>query len=563
MGNIPTKETAGTADDDLCLQRFRMLRVVGRGSFSRVRIVQDRVTNKRFAMKYFRKDQVVKSDCVSNILRERKILEVLRHPFICNLRYCFQDDDYLYLLVDLKTGGDLRFHLRRRSFAEPAVKFWIAEVACALDYVHARGYVHRDIKPENILLDADGHVSLADFNVATSVSRRRKHHSAVASGATRSEIRGVSGTMAYVAPEVYTAPDNDAYGPAVDWWALGVVMYECIYGHRPFVASDQEELISRITTMTVLYPPSRKYMSIFSKSAMQALLSRNPEERLGVKSIDDFFEHPFFSTYTKAELEAKKFKPPFVPSNDKINYDTSYDLEELLLEDSFEYHRGKQSKWYDFVRGTGDSHKRSNLEEKYSLIQNLFEAYDYTKAGPLEYPTSSASSSSGSVHGDTHSTPASNQHHRHTKRSSLISDIGSTLSDPPLLTGERLSSESLLLSEHSASSARQSSSRSSDSPSLGSASPCSLNLGGSPQTPEIARLHSILLSRTAAIPQHYVIPTKKERAPVAALPATPLDAADLYSSKTSGDSFPLSTRSTSSSGRHDVVSVDKVPLSVS
>lgn len=180
--------------------------MVGKGAFGKVRIVERKDTGLTFALKYIRKDEsrlyhltshlslqteiadvrdaiVVRSESVRNIIRERRMLEHLNHPFLCNLRYSFQDIEYMYvvcaascpcsphgtdipcryIVVDLMNGGDLRFHISRKTFTEEAVRFWIAELGCALRYIHKQGIVHRDIKPDNVLLDSEGHVHLADF----------------------------------------------------------------------------------------------------------------------------------------------------------------------------------------------------------------------------------------------------------------------------------------------------------------------------------------------------------------------------------------------------------------
>src|ERR1700712_2999345 len=132
---------------------------------------------------------------------------------------------YRYIVVDLMTGGDLRFHISRKTFTEEAVRFWIAELGCALRYVHGQGIVHRDVKPDNVLLDNEGHVHLADFNVASDLTPNKP-------------LTSKSGTLAYLAPEVYM---GRGYYSEVDWWSLGVLFYECIYNKRPFEANHHDQ----------------------------------------------------------------------------------------------------------------------------------------------------------------------------------------------------------------------------------------------------------------------------------------------------------------------------------
>lgn len=183
-------------------------------SLPQVRIVEHRKTHMVFALKYIDKEECCRSESVRNIIRERNMLEHLDHPLVCNLRFAFADDAYMYMVLDLMLGGDLRFHLNRKNFTENAVRIWISELACALRYLHSKHVAHRDIKPDNILLDEAGHCHLTDFNVATIFDSNRP-------------MTSHSGTLAYMAPEVFV---NDGYGPGVDWWGLGIVFYECIYG---------------------------------------------------------------------------------------------------------------------------------------------------------------------------------------------------------------------------------------------------------------------------------------------------------------------------------------------
>ncbi|KAK7204620.1 kinase-like domain-containing protein [Myxozyma melibiosi] len=382
--NSSTKQLP-CSSDSVSLNSFILLGFVGRGTFGKVRIVKHKQSGKLYALKYFSKEQIAKAGNAMNIVRERKILAQLRHPFICGLRYAFLSSDHLFLVVDLKTGGDLRFHLSRQTFTENAISFVIAELACAIEYIHERGVAHRDVKPENVLFDADGHVSLADFNVAIRVPSRKSDANSTSSSSSSSgsssqssstsspPLIGLSGTVAYLAPEVY---EGSGYGTAIDWWALGVVLYECIYSTKPFPSKHREKLVEQIRSARPAYPETSPPVSVDALQTMKKLLTADPSARLGATGLATFFEEPFFGKYTREGLEKKIFKPVFVPSSDTLNYDKTYEVEELLLADD----RGLQ---YE-----NRSDKRSRLlfpsyvekkdEEQYALIETHFLPFDYS-----------------------------------------------------------------------------------------------------------------------------------------------------------------------------------------
>lgn len=136
-------------------------------------MVEHKQTKKLYALKYINKKDCIKMEALRNVFRERNLLERVDHPYICNLRFAFQDDEYMYMVLDLMMGGDLRFHLDRRSFDESVIRLWFAELSSALGYLHCKLIVHRDIKPDNILLDERGHVHLTDFNIATQFEASR------------------------------------------------------------------------------------------------------------------------------------------------------------------------------------------------------------------------------------------------------------------------------------------------------------------------------------------------------------------------------------------------------
>ncbi|KAL2817324.1 kinase-like domain-containing protein [Aspergillus granulosus] len=359
MGNSQGRQV--TSDNEVNLNHFRLLRVVGKGAFGKVRIVEKKDTGLTFALKYIRKEEVVRSESVRNIIRERRMLEHLNHPFLCNLRYSFQDIEYIYIVVDLMNGGDLRFHISRKCFTEDAVRFWLAELGCALKYIHSQGIIHRDVKPDNVLLDSEGHVHLADFNVASDFRPGKP-------------LTSKSGTLAYLAPEVY---EGGGYYFEVDWWSLGVTFYECIYNKRPFEGRSQDVLSENIKRAQPKYFVTNPAVSIPCLRAMSALIEKDRSRRIGAISFESFTSHEFFADIDFAALERKEIPPVFRPSSDKTNFDATYDLEELLLEEAPLEARARRQKPRAELREDATA-KEIREDELHRLIETMFEPFDYT-----------------------------------------------------------------------------------------------------------------------------------------------------------------------------------------
>lgn len=182
-----------------------------------MRIVQHKKTQRRYALKYMNKTQIIKDKAVGNILSERRLLEHIDYPYIANMRYAFQDDETLFMALDLMLAGDLRLQLENdpKRFNELQVRHHVATLALSLGYLHKKRIVHRDIKPENILTDAKGYAHLADFNIATQLSPSQPW------------IWSKGGTIAYMAPEILA---RKGYSTSVDWWSLGIVTFELLFG---------------------------------------------------------------------------------------------------------------------------------------------------------------------------------------------------------------------------------------------------------------------------------------------------------------------------------------------
>ncbi|PWN51272.1 kinase-like protein [Violaceomyces palustris] len=321
MGALCCKPEVIDFDGPVDLYHFYLLRAVGKGAFGKVRVVQHKQTKDLYALKYINKQKCIKMKAVSNIIQERRLLEEIESPFICNLRYAFQDDENMFMVLDLMLGGDLRFHLDRTgNMKEEVVRFYVAELALGLDYLHRLQIVHRDLKPDNVLLDEKGHAHLTDFNIAVHFSPRRP-------------LTSIAGSMAYMAPEVLA---KRGYLSSVDWWSLGVVAYELLFGRRPFRGKTNSALTHSILNDRCSFPDNVE--SIVSRetiSCIKGLLERDPKRRLGCRGgIEDFKSHPWFSGIDWAALEAKRLTPPFEPDSKKANFDATHELEELLLEDN-------------------------------------------------------------------------------------------------------------------------------------------------------------------------------------------------------------------------------------
>ncbi|KAJ3237604.1 hypothetical protein HDU78_004009 [Chytriomyces hyalinus] len=319
MGNGQSRHA-----EEVGLWHFELLQVVGRGAFGKVRIAMKRDTKTRYALKYMDKMQCIRMHAIQNIFRERALLQDLNHPFIVNLNYAFQDDQSLFFVLDLKTGGDLRHHLNSSlGFEEAAVKLWALEIASAVQYLHCNNIVHRDVKPDNVLLDEKGHAHLTDFNIAVNIDKS-------------SILKSRSGTMAYLAPEVF---DEHGYYWQVDWWAYGVMLYELIYYKRPFRGKTAAALLASIRESEVNFPKTNLFsrsapveISIECKAFLLALLDRNPLRRLGcrVAQVADIREHPWLCSVDWKLVEKKQVQPLFVPNPQGDNFDPRINLEEFL-----------------------------------------------------------------------------------------------------------------------------------------------------------------------------------------------------------------------------------------
>jgi serum/glucocorticoid-regulated kinase 2 len=266
----------------------------------KVVLCQKRVGKERgalFAMKILRKQHLVKRRQIERTRTERKVLSVVDHPFIMKLHYAFQTEDKLYLVLDYCPGGELFFHLSRfRRFPERVARFYAAELLLAIGHLHKRGIIYRDLKPENVLLDAEGHVKLGDFGLAKAGIRHP------CEGAV-----SMCGTPEYMAPEVL---NQSGHGFCVDYWGLGMLVYEMMTGLPPWYTTDRAKLFRRLKTAPLEIP---SYFSADSASCVSQLLERDPRRRLGVSGIRMSMEHEFFRSINWRALYARRVDAPIRP----------------------------------------------------------------------------------------------------------------------------------------------------------------------------------------------------------------------------------------------------------
>ncbi|KAJ9651394.1 Serine/threonine kinase [Neophaeococcomyces mojaviensis] len=385
MGNSHGKPVVYT--DEVNLNHFRLLTVVGKGAFGKVRIVERKDSGLTFALKYIRKDKVVWSESVRNIIRERPVVTYGSTSLAKPLQKIVCDFGWPSWQM---SGGDLRFHISRKTFTEDCVRFWMAELACALRYIHQQGIVHRDVKPDNVLLDSEGHVHLADFNVASDFRPPKL-------------LTSKSGTLAYLAPEVLRGP---GYLDEVDWWSLGVTFYECIYGARPFEGKTHDELVENICAANPKFHVTRPPVTMPCIHVMAALLEKDKRKRIKAAGWEAFTSHPFFDPLNFELLESKLVPPIFIPSSDRTHFDATYDLEELLFEKAPLEARARKQKPRAELRQNATT-REIREDELHRMIETMFEPFDYIMAS-YEATAAAALATDGTVEAldTTRSTPS-------------------------------------------------------------------------------------------------------------------------------------------------------------
>ena len=261
-------------------------------------LVRKKSSGQYFAIKILNKETIERRNQQFHTKSERNIMAKMDTPFIVKLHYAFQTPEKLYLVMEFVPGGELFYHLRKaKRFNEEQTVFYAAEIILALEFLHKNNIIYRDLKPENVLLDADGHIKLTDFGVSKEgvIFNNEKTYT-------------FCGTPEYLAPEIIK---GDGHGKEVDWWSLGIMIYEMLNGRVPFVSRNRQEVLKSILQKRIEMKP---FFSPEARSLLRKLLCVNPQKRLGAsRDAEEIKSDPFFRSINWAELAQKKVQPPFSP----------------------------------------------------------------------------------------------------------------------------------------------------------------------------------------------------------------------------------------------------------
>lgn len=310
----PKKKVVQT--QELSVEDFEFLHLVGEGKFGKVFLSKKKSNSKYYAIKKMKKKYILKNSLLKQVKDERLMLAGLNHPFVVDLRYAFHSETSVYLVMQYLPGGELYFHMKKEKFfSEHRAKQYAAMIFLGIQYLHESGIIHRDLKPENILLDSEGYLVITDFGLSSIRKNRRQLNTTFV------------GTESFLSPEMISQTTKkfhnfNFYGSSIDYWALGIITFEMLFGMSPFKGRNFKQRIKNICVEELKFPSSPT-ISDEAKDFIKQLLSKNPRKRLGTKDSNEIKNHEWFKDIDFDELLSKKAKLDFVPnieSNAELKY---------------------------------------------------------------------------------------------------------------------------------------------------------------------------------------------------------------------------------------------------
>lgn len=301
-----TKTLYGIKTMSLSIENFELVRVLGKGAAGKVLLVEAKFgDHKQYAMKIIKKSKIIKADRIVHTKTEKLILSHVNHPFLVSLKYAFQNETKLYFVMEFMKGGELFQHLRvKRRFTEQQAKFVAGCVVLALGHLHNKGYIYRDLKPENVLFDSKGYCKLTDFGLAKLCT-------------IEESALTFCGTPEYMAPEVIL---NKGCNRPADWWSLGILVYELIFGVPPFYDTNVQQMYKNTILNKLKFPKSIQ-CSDKALDFMIKILEKKVNDRLGSAADSlEILNHPWFSDIDWIKLMDKKLDAPFTPVTDMAQW---------------------------------------------------------------------------------------------------------------------------------------------------------------------------------------------------------------------------------------------------
>ena len=298
---------------------FTKIKLIGKGSYGNVFLVRYNKNNMIYAMKVYKKSDLREKNQENNTKSERNLLTQINFPFIVEVKFAFQTDSKLFLVQEFIQGGDLFFHIHSgQKFSTQKTKFYLVEIILAIDFLHKNNMIYRDLKPENILIDSKGHIKLTDFGLSKIVTNIEE------------KSFTICGTLQYIAPEIIS---GEGYNESVDWWSLGIIMYEMLTGKLPFkfnFDNQEEQNDLNIYDKKIKFP---SWIEENAKDLINKLLNKVPEKRIGSgkEGAENIKKHPFFSDIDWNKALNKELRPPFIP---KIENETDIKYFEKSLVES-------------------------------------------------------------------------------------------------------------------------------------------------------------------------------------------------------------------------------------
>uniref|UniRef100_A0A6B2L7Y0 Protein kinase domain-containing protein n=1 Tax=Arcella intermedia TaxID=1963864 RepID=A0A6B2L7Y0_9EUKA len=329
---------------------FNVLKTIGEGTYGKVYQVEDKNTKRIYAMKVLKKSHLLKKRAITCTITEKDILKQVRHPLIIKLYSTFQTTERVGFVMEYINGGQLFYHMRKVcNFDEDTTRFYSAEIITALEYLHSQHIIHRDLKPENILVNAQGHIVLTDFGLA-------KVDVTSDEGAST-----FCGTMEYMPPEMIK---GEKYGKPADFWSVGILIYDMLYGQPPFRNNNRKKLQEMILTKKIMFP---SYWARDTHSIIKELTMRDPKQRPKIEQIK---KHPFFKKINWNKINKLETEAPFKPHIEKGLMDTSnidpyYTDRATALSPAGPIPQSQEDKFLNFtyVRSFSPSHVNNHISD--------------------------------------------------------------------------------------------------------------------------------------------------------------------------------------------------------